>query len=269
MAKLDGVTRLIIASCLISSIVIQLKIIGSPALVWPALDNLPAICRLLDPSCLLGDFFTNSSIEMNPRLPYIYMVSWITSILGSGIGSGLTLIRSLILAGLPCLMTAFILLSVAVQKNGKYKLFSISSLQPHEIAPFAIFIPLITFLLSGLLGDSLSIAWWRPIGFEATPGNTTLLLTLLGYLLVIFNKWIFGAITILVAGIIHPVMCLYASIFCSLLLCKFDPKNSNVRMVAIGIISSVIAALSVGYIFKDNSLETVEFINIYVIEGHL
>lgn len=267
MSKLTEATRLIIASCLISSIAIQIKNIGSPALVWPALDNLPAVCRLLDPTCLLEDFFTNSSIEMNPRLPYVYMVSWMTGILGSGLGSGLAVMKGLILAVLPCLMAAFILSSVAVQKSGQ-NTFTLNSIKFQEISLFALCIPVITFVLSGFLGDYLSIAWWRPIGFEATSGNTALLLALLGYLFMFFNKQIIGVITILIAGIIHPVMCFYTSIFCSILLVKFSFKNSNLRMVIAAISSSVIAALCVGYIFKGSSLGAVEFINIYAIEAH-
>lgn len=56
----------------------------STALTWPAIDNLPAVCRMLDSTCLSSDFFTNASSELNPRLPYIYLLSILTDASGNG-----------------------------------------------------------------------------------------------------------------------------------------------------------------------------------------
>lgn len=121
--------------------------------------------------------------------------------------------------------------------------------------------------MQGYLGRFLSVAWWSPMNLGATAQNTSLLLSLLGFLLVQSGKWM-GAIIIFIGGILHPAVSLFSTLFCCIIFLNFQEIGKNKRILFFGVGATVLSSIFVKYIFSESLIDTNEFIRIYVYEGH-
>lgn len=203
---------------------------------------------------------------MTPRLPYIYFLSEITRISNNGIGGGLAIIKSLILILLPA--TAALLFIVSTKTQIDFKGVNEWAISPLNVVIIAN-APLFVFLLQGRVGMDLSVAWWPPIYFEATAHNFSLLLTIFGFLLVWGGGKVAGAVFVFLGALIHPVVCLFASIFSCVVLCKFDPVRKSFRFFGFGLGASIAGAILVKLLFEGGgSISAQDFVRVYAMEAH-
>jgi hypothetical protein len=234
----------------------------STALTWPAIDNLPAVCRMLDSTCLSSDFFTNASSEPNPRLPYIYLLSILTDASGNGIGGGLAIIKSILLAIMPFTLT--IVVATATQASSDL----VSESRKPTLIIASVIAAIIVVLLQGKIGALLSVAWWPPLYFDATPQNVSFVLTLIGFLLIIHKQRLAGAILIFSAGVVHPAICIFSTIFAYILYSRSSQTKANAELIKLAIVPGLVAALFVKIIFdRGVGVDTTDFIRIYVVEA--
>ncbi len=260
--------KFLLSVSLISALWMYLLYFGTTPLTWPAVDNLPAICRLLDSTCLSTDFFTNASSTVNPRFPFTYLLWIVTKFSANGLGGGLGVIKAFLLVLFPFLLTFTIAISIRVQSERYLK--SSSTTREAVFLLACIFAPIIIFLLQGRLGAVLSVAWWSPLYFEATPHNLSITLTLLGFCVLFFEKHSIGFLLIFLGGIIHPAACILTSIFAYILHSKvYYAIKENRSLLIFGLLPSLLSALCIKIIFDAGvGLSAQEFIKIYVIEAH-
>jgi len=254
--------RLLVLSALVSALCACLLNFGSDAATWPATDNLPAVCRLLDSSCLAGDFFTNASAGLTPRLPYVYFLAGLTRAIGHGVAGGLPAVKALLMVLLPAMFSMVVVASFLAHGAGKRRLSPATLL-----AAFAA--PVLVVLLQGELGEFLSVAWWKPLTLDATPHNLSLLLTLAGFCWIGLGAGVGGAMFVFAGGIFHPVVGLFAAFFCCVLLCSRDSMREARRTLGLGLGASLAAAVLVGLVFDSGgALSAAEFVRIYAVEAH-
>lgn len=258
--------KLLLVFIFVSTGFIYLLNFKGTAVTWPASDNLPGVCRLLQANCLAEDFFTNASSGVTPRLPYAYFLSEITRISNNGIGGGLAVIKSLLLILLPAIAAFLFIVSVKTHIDCKGR-------NEWVISPVNVVIvasaPLFVFLLQGRVGAYLSVAWWAPLYFDATAHNVSLLLTILGFLLVWGGVRVIGAAFVILGALVHPAVGLFASIFSCVVLCKFDSFGKNFRFFGFGLGASIAGAILVKLLFEGGgSLSAEDFVRVYAVEAH-
>lgn len=251
---------LLLICLVLTALLVYAKQFKGAALTWPAVDNLPAVCRLLNPNCLRSDFFTNASSDNNPRLPYIHLLAWLSNASGLGIGGGLTIVKAILMAALP--MVWLFMLTRAVRQHDRQN-------DRVSVPQACVFGTLIVVLLQGKLGSYLSVAWWPPLGFDPSPQNASLLLTLAGWATVSSRFTWLGALAILGGGILHPITALYATVASLLILFRADSRGVDRRPLMWGTLPTLIAMVVAGILFTSNvHLSAEEFVNIYAREAH-
>jgi hypothetical protein len=259
-------TKLLAISFFISALLITLINFKTGAVSWPQSDNLYAVCRLLQSNCLAEDFFTNASSDISPRLPYIYFLCTITKIANNGIGGGLAVIKALLLILLPIVTSLFFIVAINEHSGNKAKAQLVVS--PANIIAI-ISAPLFVYFLISKFAPYLNIAWWGPIGFDATPHNFSLLLSISGFLFLWFNRKSIGAIFIFAGTVIHPPVALFSSIFSLISLCKFNSFKNIAIFVCIGLGANFIGAIFVKIFFETNlTISPQDFVRIYAFEAH-
>jgi hypothetical protein len=262
----SGFAKLLAISVFISAILVIFTYFNTSAVYWPQSDNLYAVCRLLQSNCLAEDFFTNSSSDITPRLPYIYFLSGITKIANNGIGGGLAVIKALLLVLLPIAISLIFIAAIKEHMGNKVKPLWVSS--PANIIAI-ISAPLFVYFLHGRFSVHLSIAWWPLLTFEATAHNFSLLLTISGFLFIWLGRKSIGAIFIIVGTVIHPAVAFFTSIFSLISLCKFNSIKDASRFVCIGLGANLIGAIFVKIFFETNFIiDSQDFVRIYAFEAH-
>jgi hypothetical protein len=260
--------RLFVLSALASALCSCLLNFTSDAATWPATDNLPAVCRSLDSGCLANDFFTNASAGLTPRLPYIYFLGGVTRAAGHGIAGGLPVVKALLMALLPALFSAIVMASVVALAAGRNQDAARPGLRPSLLLA-AMAAPVLVFLFQGELGALLSVAWWKPLALDATPHNLSLLLTLAGFSFIGLGAGVAGAVFVFAGGIFHPVVGLFATAFCCVLLCSRKSIQGMRRALGLGLGASMAAAILISVVFgSGGALSAGEFVRIYAIEAH-
>jgi hypothetical protein len=238
----------------------------STAVTWPASDNLPGVCRLLDPTCLTNDFFTNASSGITPRLPYIYFLSEITRIVDNGIGGGVAVVKACLLVFFPIVIS--LLLFASVKTHTEDKIGKQWVVSPVDVV-IAVSAPLFVFFLQSKTGASLSVAWWVPLYFDATPHNVSLLLTIFGFLTLWLGVKGLGAVFIFSAAILHPAISLFSSLFACILLCKFKFFQEDAKFLLIGLGATLLGAVLIKIFFDIGGVMSAEdFVKIYAFEAH-
>lgn len=258
--------KLLAISTFMSAISICLLKFKSTAVTWSSSDNLPAVCRLLDASCLTNDFFTNASSGTNPRLPYVYFLTEVTKIANSGIGGGLALVKAFLLVFLPVSVSILFFASVKLHTNLKTEARWVAS--PASIMA-AVFAPLFVFLLQGNIGSYLSVAWWMPLYFDATPHSVSLLLTIIGFLILRLDGKSLGTVFIFLGAIAHPAVGLFTSALSCILFCKFDDYKKYLKFIGIGLVASLVGAIFIKIFFDSGgAMNPQDFVRIYAFEAH-
>ena len=258
--------KLILISVFFSAFFIWLLNFKSTAVTWPASDNLPAVCRLLDATCLSNDFFTNASSGTTPRLPYVYFLSKITLIIDNGIGGGLALVKAFLLVFLPIAVSLFFFISVKTHTIHKSENKWI--ILPEAII-VAVLAPLFVFILQGKIGALLSVAWWIPLYFDATANNFSLLLTISGFLILWVGCKSLGAAFVFSGAVFHPVIALFSSVLSCILLCKFNSLYKDLRFLICGFGASLVGGFFIKIFFDDTgAISAQDFVRIYAVEAH-
>ncbi len=230
----------------------------TPALTWPAVDNLPAVCRLLDPACLAGDFLASTSATPNPRLPYIHLIAQLTLLAGQGLGGGLTIMKSLMLLLMPMVVVLFLVRVIRVHLP--------DAPLPAVVGGLLALVAMV--LMQGDVGVWLSVAWWRPLGFDPTAHNLSLMLTLAGFCALPRSGAACGLL-VFAGTVFHPAMGLLTSSAAIILLFRGLSIGPNIKLVLVGLVPSLAAAVLVALVFSpEDPVSSAEFVRIYVIEGH-
>ena len=207
-----GFAKLLAISFFISALLTILINFDTGAVSWPQSDNLNAVCRILQSNCLAEDFFTNSSSDITPRLPYVYFLSGITKIANNGIAGGLAVMKALLLVLLPIAISLIFIVAIYEHIGNKVKALWVVS--PVNIIAI-ISAPLFVYFLHSKFALIFSIAWWKPLTFEPTAQNFSLLLTISGFLFVWLDRKSIGVIFIIVGTVIHPAVAIFSSVFCA------------------------------------------------------
>jgi hypothetical protein len=251
--------RLVLLSALAAVLIVFTNQWLVPALTWPAVDNLPAVCRALSASCLSSDFFANASATLNPRTPYIELVAMLTGLVNQGLGGGLAVIKSVVLFGLPAAASVFLL--TALHRH-------MPDIAPTMQVLACVLVPLLVYLLQSDVGRWLSVAWWVPLGFDATTHNLSLLLTLVGYCLI--QSFRMTAVLFVVAGtVLHPAVGLFVCAAAIVMLGRAFSFANNRALLIFGLLPGLLAALLVRLLFAGEvNLPVQDFVRIYVSEGH-
>jgi len=254
---------LFIFSILISINIVILSIAGENHISWPAIDNLPAVCRLLDPNCLANDFFTNASYEFNPRSFYIYTLALITKILNIGVTGGLVFIKVLLIISLPIAILFTFIYSIKNNYGNDSNLVKINQFLILVSFPMAIY-----FALNGG-GAYLSVAWWTALTFHATAHNLSLLLTLLGGILFLKKYKKLASLMIFSAGIYHPSVALLTAIFITIISIKIDKFMEVISYCKWIFLPLILSVILLKLSFQNNATLTAsDLFQIYVVEGH-
>jgi hypothetical protein len=262
----SGFYKLLAISLFISAILIILTYFNTTAVHWPGSENLNAVCRLLQSNCLTEDFFTNSSSDINPRLPYVYFLSGITKIANNGIAGGLAVMKALLLVLLPIAISLIFIVAINEHTANKGKVQLVAS--PANIIAI-ISAPLFVFFLQSIFAKILSIAWWSPLTFAPTAQNFSLLLTISGFLFVWLDRKSVGAIFIIVGTVIHPAVAIFSSVFSLISLCKFNSIKNTYRFVCTGLGANLVGAIFVKIFFETNfTISSQDFVRIYAFEAH-
>jgi hypothetical protein len=263
----SNMIKLLVISTFVSAILISLINFRSTAITWPASDNLAGVCRLLDALCLADDFFTSASSQTTPRLPYLYFLSKITRIVDNGIGGGLALVKAFLLAFLPVAVSLLFFVSVRTHTRRDAEESLVTS--PENVIA-AICAPLFVLLLQGERpGVYLSVAWWGPLSFDATPGNVALLLTIFGFLILSLNEKCLGAAFVFLGAVIHPAVGLFSSVLCCILFFKYDSLKKTFFVLGIGLSTSILGAIFIKIFFEaGGAMSGQDFVRIYVVEAH-
>jgi hypothetical protein len=261
-----GLVKLLAISVFISAILVILTYFKTAAVSWPQSDNLNGVCRILQSNCLAEDFYTNSSSDITPRLPYIYFLSGITKIANNGIGGGLAAMKALLLVLLPIAISLIFIVAINEHIGNKDKAQWVVS--PANISAI-VSAPLFVYFLHGKFGAILSIAWWSPLTFEPTPQNFSLLLTISGFLFVWLDRKSIGVIFIIVGTVIHPAVAIFSSVFSLISLCKFNSIKDTSRFVCTGLGANLVGAIFVKIFFETNfTISSQDFVRIYAFEAH-
>jgi hypothetical protein len=253
---------------LLAALAVYLTHLSESALTWPAIDSLPAVCRILDKDCLISDFFTNASSNTNPRLPYTYLLVALTALFDLGIGGGLAIVKSALLLFLPVLMTATVVISVHKQLQESLMISDIHGKLLWLLC--CLVAPITVLVFGGEIGAILSVAWWEPILFDALPQNVSLALALSGFILLFFNFSFFSFALVFVAGVLHPPICLFACIFGSIIYSRniFSIRANKSLLLFCFLPCLIATAFSVYFFSGGAKVSTADFIRVYVIEGH-
>ncbi|MET1414561.1 DUF6798 domain-containing protein [Roseibium sp. HPY-6] len=236
---------------------------GESAAVWPATDNLPAVCRLLDTACLKGDFFTDASASLNPRNPIAYVLMTLSKLSGGGAQGGLSVLNTLVLVLLPIVSTVFIWAAIKTHLSPGTNAHSDRLKETLAL----VFAPLLFVALAGGVGDAFLIAGWYPVRLIATAQDFSLMLSLAGVLLIWQRRVIAGPFLIFVAGIFHPVMALYTVVFSTIVLSRW--KIAQDMRYCAGLLAALAAAVFVKVTFAVSTpIDTQTFVDIYVKERH-
>lgn len=204
---------------------------------WPTLDQLPYIMRRLDPNFNLYDFFTNISVEPNPRKPYGEIFVILAQLFNLSGYNSMLIVKLICSFLLPFLLyNIFVFYFNEDKINNKWLLFIIIVL-------------LISIGFHEPIKHTFSIAWWN-LGFTLTPSLVSINLLFFGFYLSLTNnhKYIFVAFIafLSIATIIHPVTSLLSLVF----LFPFSYKRFGLHLsfsffvvaIAIGFISSLLFA---------------------------
>lgn len=241
---------------------------GQSAVVWPASDNLPAVCRYLDPNCLTTDFFTNASSDLNARSPYSVFLSQLTIAAHNGLGGGVAIIQSLLLVTVPALAALIFVNAVAT--------FSSSNPQFKDGAPYwrkltlaSLLALVFVYQLSDNMGRDLSVAWWHPMTFAGSANNFSIMMGLLGGLLLSRRYLVLGSLSVFLSGIFHPAAGLFTIVFACIAFFDLQRPIKMIRFMLAGLVAALLAAMFSKVVFDaGGDLSAKDFVDIYVREGH-
>ncbi|QWD98825.1 hypothetical protein C2740_01690 [Polynucleobacter sp. MG-5-Ahmo-C2] len=261
--------KLVLMSGFISAGLILLSNFQTSAITWPSTDNLPAVCRMLDSACLTSDFFTNASSVITPRFPYTFLLSGVTSLVPFGLGGGLAVIKGVLLAFLPALW-CMVLIYIAIFSLRNPKFYWLDNYFKVQLGVLALIIPAIIFLLQGSLGLKLSVAWWPPLSFDATPQNFSLLICLFSSWLYSLNKRFLCGFLFFWGGIIHPAATIFFAIYFGLLIFDWIKLSHNIDLLTKIFMPTLVASLCATYFFGGGNVNigASDFAKIYALEAH-
>lgn len=266
--KISAQFLFMVVLCVLVSLALYFIHFKSTALTWPAVDNLFAVCRLIDSTCLETDFFTNASSSLNPRLPFINIIYGLTNLADNGIGGGLALAKSFLIIMLPSVILVFFFLTIF----NDHKIHSLNLSFQNNPALFCVGLlsSLIVLLLQSQVGDFLSIAWWKPLYFDSTPQNFSIFFGLLGMCLLVCDKYWLSCVFIFISGMIHPAVNIFVMTFSLIIHLDFSKLCSsfNIKLLKYAFLPTILAALVVSYWFNPGeTITSSQFIDVYVHEA--
>lgn len=258
---------LILLSAICTSLLLYYINFDVSAITHPAVDNLPAVSRILDKDYLAADFFTNASSILNPRSPYVYFLTAITYLYDAGIGGGLAVMKSLLVILLPfaIILASWISTNIAygVTQNDNYDQKSRNYLIVCVLAP------MLVFFLQSRFGTLLSVAWWFPLYFDGTAQNLSIALALLGFSSIPYQRPMLGAMLVLLSGFIHPAASLFTSAFSYTIFSRGWKYKNDKTLIYFGVVPCLLSVAIVAIVFAQKiTLGAAEFIRIYVFKVH-
>lgn len=258
---------LILLSAICTSLLLYYINFDVSAITHPAVDNLPAVSRMLNKDYLAADFFTNASSTINPRSPYVYLLTAITYLYDDGIGGGLSVMKSLLMFLLPLA----IIIASWVSTSAAYG-FAPSAGYDQKSRNYlvvCVLAPMLVFFLQSRFGTLLSVAWWFPLYFDGTAQNLSIALALLGFSSILYQRFILGALLILLSGFIHPAASIFTSIFSYTIFSRNWRYKNDKSLIYFGIAPCLLSVVIVTIVFAQKvTLGAAEFIRIYVFKVH-
>ena len=227
------------------------------AYTWGEQDMMPFFERVFDPTYLVNDFYTNSTVVKNPRWVFGYFIiaiSWVTTLTWY---NTLYILKLLFTVLTPILY--YKVLIVVIKKFIDQKALSI-------VSPFVLGC-LVLMVFSKEYRYYFSVGSWVSYSPHLHAYNIAVLLVFIGILLKEQNgKWL-HLLLFLIACFVHPAMGFFAILFYLIYLIP-EIKENYKQFLAI-IISAFVGMLSVKFIFQPEIvLPTTDFIDMYIKQRH-
>lgn len=247
-----------------------LRTFGDSALTWPAIDNYPALCRMLQPQCLPSDFLAEASGEVNPRSPHVAILYFFSRLRGGDPDQGFALAQSVVPIVLPALMVvtlSLLIINLCLNSERKPTLWLLDS--PHRIRAVGLLVLAMYILILDIGGRYLAIAWWQPVTYLATPQNFSLILGLTATVLLLKVRLLSSVTLWFAAGVIHPPIALMLfTVVYTLGARQFWSQSARVILLTGGL-PTVLAALASSILLSSPAkLSSSEFVDIYIFEAH-
>jgi hypothetical protein len=233
------------------------------AFEWPSIDMGPFFERYVDPNFLLNDFFTNSSVQPNPRHIFGYFIIALTEIFATDWYTIFFGLKALFIIILPILFYWTIVSVVAdkIEKNNNTRvLLSI-------IAFFGT-----ALVLNNKVASIFSVAWWKPLAIFVAPQTLALVLGLLAIVLFYYNsnniKKTLIPILFFFATLIHPSIGAFCLLFLAMANLKqiLEMKRYWFTLFLLSVVVPGILLLWAYHVPEPLSAQ--EFVKYYAIEHH-
>lgn len=213
---------------------------------YPVIDSFPLIERLLNPTFLANDFFTNTFSEFSPRLALAKAIVWLSQILN---------------IDYQYIVAYSNILRIWLYGIGLYLLFL--NLAGKQIALIAFSFSALSFLSMPFLP-----AWW-PITYDLTSSNIALVFAMFAWVYALRGQVPHAFLLLTFAVMIHPVVGVQALIICIILYLSKNTWAEFLKLFTTLSIYPFALAFTAAFLFNYMSYEQVlpdhEFISI---NGH-
>lgn len=228
------------------------------AYTWGEQDMMPFFERVFDSKYLTNDFFTNTTVQKNPRWVYGYFIvaiSWLTT---------LSWYNTLyILKLILCIVNPILYYKVILALLRKY----VDKAAISRLSPLVLFAVVLMVFLDNFR-DFFTIGSWLNYT-RAIQANSLALLFC--FLAIIFkergSKSIIYIAFFFFACLMHPVVGFLGIVFYSIfLLPQYKKEKKNIAKI---FLTGILGMACIKFIFASGSaLSTSEFIKYYVLERH-
>ena len=188
---------LLLLLCAVAGYLCQLKYVGFPitAFEWPSMDMAPFFERLANSTYLKGDFIVDSMAARNPRWVFGYQVVALMKLFGLDWHQGFSLMKSLMIVGIPGFMALFFL--------SQYE--NLSGKKPNlKVAVFAVAMVVFT-LFTRSLQYRIMIGDYLQYELKATPHSLATFWGLMGAIGLSWRqKWAWPAMFL--SAFTHPAV---------------------------------------------------------------
>jgi hypothetical protein len=221
---------------------------------WPAADMAQYWERSSNPNFLPHDFYTNASMDPNPRHLFGHIILGMNTFFGTTWYESLFVLKSLLVFLVP--LSIFLGLT-------SYR----RSLPPAERITYTCLIT--TGILFCYIPQFLAIfsfALWYPFQIQATPHVASLTLVFCAIALVNYERRVLGAILWSIATLLHPSVGLFGLFFHVIL--QADRNKIKENLVLFGV-SILIPIYTIKKMYaSDTSLSGANFVYYYITNSH-
>ncbi|MCB0415713.1 MAG: hypothetical protein KDD50_15345, partial [Bdellovibrionales bacterium] len=223
----------------ISLNIVRWKIANYTALEGPGMDILPLLNRWENSKYLVNDFFTNASVEQNPKHIFAHIIWFVHEIVGGHWYKAIFILKLILVILTPIVW--FLFLRTSIRRLG--------GPENSWVIGLLVGIPILNDILGYNLVQWFSIAWWPAYSDSVSPNNISIMLFLSGFILLHSNFkfrrvpcWcLYSA-----SAFIHPSAVLMSLFFVSVIETSryvLNPKYSKNFKIYLDILTPIFVSL--------------------------